>query len=187
MPIPIIIEKIGGIERHYDIYSMMYKKRVVYLDEEITDATASAISAQLLFLEMEDNKKPIKMYINSPGGTVTAGLAIIDIMNHVSCPVETIVMGQACSMAAVILACGAKRDGTKNSRIMLHQPSAGTIGKVTEMEIAIEEGKKLKTMLNTMLSAITKQPLEKIQQSLENDFYMSVEEAKVFGVLEYVV
>jgi ATP-dependent Clp protease protease subunit len=187
MSSPVIIQKIGGIETHYDIYSLLYKKRIVFLDEEINDPVASAIIGQLLFLDTEDSSKPIKMYINSPGGVITSGLAIIDTMEQISAKVETIAIGQACSMAAIILLSGDNRGATKNARIMLHQPSGGTYGKASEMEIAVKEIRKMKNIINELVVDKTGMTAEEVETVLENDFFLSAEEARKLKIIDYIV
>jgi ATP-dependent Clp protease protease subunit len=187
--IPIVIEQTGRGERAYDIYSRLLKDRIIMLGTPIDDHVANLIVAQLLFLEAEDPEKDIYLYINSPGGVVTAGLAIYDTMQYIKPDVVTICIGQAASMGAVLLAAGApgKRFSLPHSRIMIHQPLGGFQGQATDIEIHAREIIRLKKMLNEILSKHTGQPLEKIEQDTERDFFMSAEEAKEYGIVDKVL
>ncbi|MCD7956517.1 MAG: ATP-dependent Clp endopeptidase proteolytic subunit ClpP [Lachnospiraceae bacterium] len=187
--VPYVIEQTGRGERSYDIYSRLLKDRIIFLGEEVTDVSANLIVAQLLFLESEDPNKDIHLYINSPGGSVPAGLAIYDTMHYVKCDVSTICMGMAASMGAFLLAGGAKgkRYALPNSEIMIHQPSGGAQGQATDIKIAAERILKTKQQLNEMLAANTGQPLEVIAADTERDNFMSAEEAKAYGLIDEVV
>ena len=187
--VPIVIEQTGRGERAYDIYSRLLKDRIVMLGTPIDDHVANLIVAQLLFLEAEDPEKDIYLYINSPGGVVTAGLAIYDTMQYIKPDVVTICMGQAASMGAVLLAAGApgKRFALPHARIMIHQPLGGFQGQATDIEIHAREILRLKKMLNEILSKHTGQPLEKIEQDTDRDFFMSAEEAKEYGLIDKVL
>ena len=187
--IPYVIEQNSRGERSYDIYSRLLKDRIVFLGEEINDATASVVVAQLLFLEAEDPGKDIHMYINSPGGSVSAGMAIYDTMQFIKCDVSTICMGMAASMGAFLLAGGTpgKRLALPHSTIMIHQPSGGAQGQATEIQIVADRIQYTKRMLNELLAANTHQPLEKIAADTERDYYMSAEEAKNYGLIDAVV
>ncbi|MCD7884979.1 MAG: ATP-dependent Clp endopeptidase proteolytic subunit ClpP [Lachnospiraceae bacterium] len=187
--VPYVIEQTGRGERSYDIYSRLLKDRIIFLGEEVTDVSANLIVAQLLFLESEDPNKDIHLYINSPGGSVPAGLAIYDTMHYVKCDVSTICMGMAASMGAFLLAGGAKgkRYALPNAEIMIHQPSGGAQGQATDIKIAAERILKTKQQLNEMLAANTGQPLEVIAADTERDNFMSAEEAKAYGLIDEVV
>ncbi len=187
--IPIVIEQTGRGERAYDIYSRLLKDRIIMLGTPIDDHIANLIVAQLLFLEAEDPEKDIYLYINSPGGVVTAGLAIYDTMQYIKPDVVTICMGQAASMGAVLLAAGAKgkRFALPHARIMIHQPLGGFQGQATDIEIHAKEILRLKRMLNEILSKHTGQPIEKIEQDTERDYFMSAEEAKDYGLIDKVL
>jgi ATP-dependent Clp protease protease subunit len=187
--VPIVIEQTGRGERAYDIYSRLLKDRIVMLGTPIDDHVANLIVAQLLFLEAEDPEKDIYLYINSPGGVVTAGLAIYDTMQYIKPDVVTICMGQAASMGAVLLAAGAKgkRFALPHSRIMIHQPLGGFQGQATDIEIHAREILRLKRMLNEILSKHTGQPVEKVEQDTERDYFMSAEEAKEYGLIDKVL
>jgi ATP-dependent Clp protease, protease subunit len=189
MMVPIVVEQTHRGERSYDIYSRLLKDRIVMLGTEIDDDVSNAIVAQLLFLESEDPDKDINLYINSPGGSVTAGLAIYDTMQYVKCPVATICVGQAASMGAVLLAAGAKgrRSTLPSSRIMIHQPSGGSRGQATDMKIQLEEIMRLKSHLNAILAKHTGQPLERIEKDSDRDFFMSAIQAKEYGLIDEVV
>ena len=189
MPIPMVIETTGRSERAYDIYSRLLKDRIVLLGEDVNDHVASLICAQLLFLESEDPEKEIYMYINSPGGVVTAGLAIYDTMQYITCPVATLCMGQAASMGALLLSAGAPglRYSLPNSRIMIHQPSGGFRGQATDIEIHARETLRLKQRLNEIMSTHTGQDVERIVRETERDNFMSAEEAKEFGLIDRVL
>ncbi len=187
--VPIVIEQTGRGERAYDIYSRLLKDRIVMLGTPIDDHIANLIVAQLLFLEAEDPEKDIYLYINSPGGVVTAGLAIYDTMQYIKPDVVTICMGQAASMGAVLLAAGApgKRFALPHARIMIHQPLGGFQGQATDIEIHAKEILRLKQMLNEILAKHTGQPLEKIEKDTDRDFFMSAEEAKEYGLIDKVL
>ena len=189
MTIPFVIESTGRGERSYDIYSRLLKDRIVLLCDEVNDATASLICAQLLFLESQDPEKEIYMYINSPGGSVTAGMAIYDTMQFIAPPVATMCMGQAASMGAFLLAGGAKgmRYALPNSRIMIHQPSAGTQGQITDMELHVREGLRLKKNLNRILAANTGKTEKAVAAATERDNFMSPEEALEFGIIDRIL
>jgi ATP-dependent Clp protease protease subunit len=189
MTIPIVIESTGRTERAYDIYSRLLKDRIILLADEVDDHLASLICAQLLFLESEDAEKEIYMYINSPGGVVSAGLAIYDTMQYVSCPVATLCMGQASSMGALLLAAGEKgmRYALPNSRIMIHQPSGGFRGQATDIDIHAREVLRLKILLNDILARHTGQTPEVIGSHTERDNFMSAEEAAGFGLIDRVL
>ncbi len=187
--IPIVIEQTGRTERAYDIYSRLLKERIIFLGTSIDEEVANLVIAQMLFLEAEDPEKDIMLYINSPGGLVTAGLAIYDTMQYIKPDVCTICVGQAASMAAVLLAAGAKgkRYALSHSRIMLHQPIGAFQGQATDVEIQAKEILKLREMLNEILSKHTGQPKEKIKEDTERDFYMSPEEALEYGIIDKVL
>ena len=187
--VPYVIEQNSRGERSYDIYSRLLKDRIIFLGEEINDATASVVVAQLLFLESEDPGKDIHMYINSPGGSVTAGMAIYDTMNYVKCDVSTICMGLAASMGAFLLAGGAKgkRLALPNAEIMIHQPSGGAKGQETEIRIVAEQILKTRSRLNEILAENTGKPLEVIQADTERDNYMTAAEAKEYGLIDEIV
>ncbi len=187
--IPYVIEQTSRGERSYDIYSRLLKERIIFLGEEVTDASASVIIAQLLFLEGEDPEKDIHLYINSPGGSVTAGLAIYDTMQYIKCDVSTICIGMAASMGSFLLAGGAKgkRYALPNSEIMIHQPSGGARGQATEIKIVAEHILKTRQKLNQILAANTGQSLEKIEIDTERDNFMSAEEAKEYGLVDEVI
>lgn len=179
----------AGGERSYDIYSRLLNDRIIFLGEEVTDVSANLIVAQLLFLESEDPGKDIHMYINSPGGSVSAGLAIYDTMQYIKCDVSTICIGMAASMGAFLLAGGTKgkRMALPNSEIMIHQPSGGAQGQATEIKIVAEQILKTKRKLNEILAANTGKPLEQIEIDTERDNYMSAEEAKAYGLIDNVI
>lgn len=187
--IPYVIEQTGRGERSYDIYSRLLKDRIIFLGEEVTDVTADLIVAQLLFLESEDPSKDIHLYINSPGGSVFAGMAIYDTMQYIKCDVSTICVGLAASMGAFLLAGGAKgkRLALPNAEIMIHQPSGGAHGQATEIEIAAQQIVRTKQRLNTLLAENTGQPYEKIAQDTERDYYMTAEEALAYGLIDNVI
>ena len=187
--VPIVIEQTGRGERAYDIYSRLLKDRIVMLGTPIDDHVANLIVAQLLFLEAEDPEKDIYLYINSPGGVVTAGLAIYDTMQYIKPDVVTICMGQAASMGAVLLAAGAKgkRFALPHARIMIHQPLGGFQGQATDIEIHAKEILRLKKMLNEILSKHTGKPVEEIEKDTERDYFMSAEEAKEYGLIDKVL
>lgn len=187
--VPNVIEQTSRGERSYDIYSRLLKDRIIFLGDQVTDDTASLIVAQLLFLEAEDPDKDIHLYINSPGGSVTAGMAIYDTMNYIKCEVSTICMGMAASMGSFLLAGGAKgkRFALPNSEIMIHQPSGGAQGQATEIQIVAEHIQTTKQKLNKILSDNTGQSLEKIEVDTDRDNYMSAEEAKEYGIVDAVI
>ena len=187
--IPFVIENTGRGERSYDIYSRLLKDRIVLLCDEVNDATASLICAQLLFLESQDPDKEISMYINSPGGSVTAGMAIYDTMQFIASPVSTLCIGQAASMGAFLLAGGEKglRYSLPNSRIMIHQPSSGYQGQITDLDIHVREGQRLKKMLNSILARNTGSTPAKITAATERDNFLSAEEALKFGIIDRIL
>jgi ATP-dependent Clp protease protease subunit len=187
--VPTVVEESNRGERAYDIYSRLLKERVVFLGEEVNESTANIVIAQLLHLAYEDPKKDIKLYINSPGGSVYDGLAIIDTMNYIQPDVQTIGIGLQASMGAMLLACGAKgkRYALPNARIMIHQPSSGTQGKITDQEIALREGVYLKKVLAQMMAERTGQSYEKVVKDMDRDNWMSAEEAKAYGIVDEVI
>lgn len=187
--VPYVIEQTGRGERSYDIYSRLLKDRIIFLGEEVSDVSANLIVAQMLFLESEDPGKDIHLYINSPGGSVTAGMAIYDTMQYIKCDVSTICLGMAASMGAFLLAGGTKgkRLALPNAEIMIHQPSGGAQGKATDIEIVAEQILKIKRRMNEILSQNTGQPLEKVQHDTELDNYMTAEEAKTYGLIDNVI
>ena len=187
--VPYVIEQTSRGERNYDIYSRLLKDRIIFLGEEVNETTASLVVAQLLFLESEDPNKDIHLYINSPGGMVTAGLAIYDTMQYIKCDVSTICLGMAASMGAFLLSSGAKgkRYALPNSTIMIHQPSGGAQGQATEIQIVADQIAKTKKKLNEILSMNTGQPLEIVEKDTDRDNYMTAEEAKAYGLIDGVV
>ena len=187
--IPYVIEQTSRGERSYDIYSRLLKERIIFLGEEVTDASASVIIAQLLFLEGEDPEKDIHLYINSPGGSVSAGLAIYDTMQYIKCDVSTICIGMAASMGSFLLSGGkkGKRYALPNAEIMIHQPLGGAQGQATEIQIAAEHILKTRQKLNTILAENTGESLEKIQADTERDNFMSAQEAKEYGLVDEVI
>ncbi len=187
--VPYVIEQTSRGERSYDIYSRLLNDRIIFLGEEVTDVSASVVIAQLLFLESEDPSKDIQLYINSPGGSVTAGMAIYDTMNFIKCDVSTICVGLAASMGAFLLAGGAKgkRYALPNSEIMIHQPSGGAKGQASDIKIVAENILKTKKRLNEMLAANTGQPFEKIEIDTERDNFMDSEEAKAYGLIDNII
>jgi ATP-dependent Clp protease protease subunit len=187
--IPMVIEQTSRGERAYDIYSRLLKDRIIFLGTAIDDNVANTVIAQLLFLEADDPDKDIYLYVNSPGGVVSSGLAIYDTMNYIKSPVSTICIGQAASMGALLLAAGTKgkRFSLPNSRIMIHQPIGGFQGQATDIEIHAREILKLKDTLNHILSKHSGQPLEKIKADTERDFFMSGEDAKGYGIVDEVI
>ena len=189
MYIPYVIEKSSNGERSYDIYSRLLKDRIVLLSGEINDAVASSITAQLLFLAAEDSEKDIFLYINSPGGSVTAGMAIYDTMRFIKPDVSTICLGMAASMGAFLLAAGekGKRYALPNSEIMIHQPLGGMQGQATDMQIAADHILKVKHRLNTIISQNTNQPYEKVCQDTERDNYMFAEDALAYGLIDKII
>ena len=187
--VPYVIESTSRGERSYDIYSRLLKERIIFLADEVNDQTASLVVAQLLFLESEDPNKDIQLYINSPGGSVTAGMAIYDTMNYIKCDVSTICIGMAASMGAFLLSSGAKgkRLALPNAEVMIHQPSGGAKGQATEIQIVAENILKTKKKLNEILAANTGQTVEKIAEDTERDNFMSAEEAKAYGLIDEIV
>ncbi len=187
--VPYVVEQTGTGERQYDIFSRLLKERIVFIDGEITDATADLVVAQLLFLEAEHPEKDINIYINSPGGSVTAGLAVYDTMQYISCPVRTICLGQACSMAALLLAGGSKgkRSILPNARVMIHQPYGGAEGQASDIIVANKELQRIKKATTRILAEHTGKSDEEILKAIERDFYLSAEEALEFGIVDSVV
>lgn len=187
--VPIVVEQTGRGERSYDIYSRLLKDRIIFIGSPIEDAMANLVVAQLLFLESEDPDKDVFLYINSPGGVVTAGLAIYDTMQYIKCPVSTICTGQAASMAAVLLAAGdkGKRIALPNARIMIHQPSGGASGQATDIKIMADEILRTRKTLNDILTRHTGQPLEQIEKDTDRDCFMSGEDAVAYGLVDKVI
>ena len=187
--VPTVVEQTGRGERAYDIYSRLLKDRIIFLSDEVNDTTASLVVAQLLFLEAEDPDKDIHLYINSPGGSVTAGMAIYDTMQYIKPDVSTICIGMAASMGAFLLNAGAKgkRFALPNSEIMIHQPLGGAKGQATDIEIHAKWILTIKERLNKILSERTGQPIEKIQEDTERDNFMSAQEAKEYGLIDEVI
>jgi len=189
IPMPYVIEQTHRGERSYDIYSRLLKDRIIFIGTAIDDDVANVVTAQLLFLESEDPEKDVSIYINSPGGSVTAGLAIYDTMQYVKAPVSTICLGQAASMAAVLLSSGAKgkRYAVPNARIMIHQLSGGFSGQAADIEIQAREALRLKRTLDEILARHTGQPIDKISQNTDRDYFMSPQEAKDYGLIDEVI
>ena len=187
--VPTVVEQTGRGERAYDIYSRLLKERIIFLTGEVNDDVASLICAQLLFLEAENPDKEISFYINSPGGVVTSGLAILDTMNYIKCPVSTVVMGQAASMGSLLLTCGqiGRRFALPNARVMIHQPSGGFRGQATDMEIHVKEILSIKRRLNNIYVEQTGQKLSVIEVAMERDNFMTAEEALKFGLIDAVI
>lgn len=187
--IPMVVEQTGKGERSYDIYSRLLKERIIFLSDEVNDVTSSLIVAQLLFLESEDPDKDIYLYINSPGGSITSGMAIYDTMNYIKPEVSTICVGMAASMGAFLLAAGqkGKRYALPNSEIMIHQPLGGFKGQATDIDIHAKRILKIKETLNEILSERTGKPLDKIKQDVERDYFMSADEAKEYGLVDEVI
>ncbi len=187
--IPTVIEKTHNGERSYDIYSRLLKERIIFLGTPVNDAVANSIIAQMLFLASQSTEKDICLYINSPGGSVTAGMAIYDTMQYVKCDISTICLGTAASMAAVLLLSGApkKRFALPNAEIMLHQVMGGARGQASEIEITAKQILKIKDNLNRIISEHTGQKLDKIQQDTDRDFYLSAKEAKIYGIIDDVI
>ena len=187
--VPMVVEQTSRGERAYDIYSRLLKDRIVFIGSPIDDDVANLVIAQLLFLEAEDPDKDINVYINSPGGIVTAGMAIYDTMQFIKPPVAAVCIGQAASMAAVLLAGGApgKRTALPNARILIHQPMGGTHGQATDIKIQAEEILRMREHLNEILAKHTGQPLERIAADTERDYYMSADQAKAYGIIDQVV
>jgi ATP-dependent Clp protease protease subunit len=188
MLVPMVIEKSQFGERAYDIYSRLLRERIIFLGGGIDDDTANLVIAQLLFLEAEDPKKDVSLYVNSPGGSVTAGLAILDAMNHIKPDVSTVCVGMAASAAAVILAAGAKgkRFALPNAEVMIHQPWGGAQGQATDIEITAKHIIATRDRLNKILSKATGQPLEKVEKDVERDYFMTSDEAKKYGLVDQV-
>jgi ATP-dependent Clp protease, protease subunit len=189
MLIPIVVEQSSRGERSYDIYSRLLKDRIIIMGEEVLDGMANTVIAQMLFLESEDPDKDINMYVNSPGGSVTAGMAIYDTMQYIKPDIATICMGQATSMAALLLAAGAegKRYALPHSRIMIHQPLGGAQGQATDIDIHAKEILKMRDTLNHILFKHTGQPIEKVRKDTERDYFMTSEEAKEYGIVDKVI
>lgn len=189
MLIPVVVEQSNRGERAYDIYSRLLKDRIIFLGEQVLDSVANTVIAQMLFLESEDPDKDINIYINSPGGSVSAGLAIYDTMQYIKPNVATICMGQATSMGAVLLAAGAegKRYCLPNARVMIHQPLGGVQGQATDIDIQAKEIMKVKTTIHDILVKHTKQDIEKIREDTERDFFMSADEAVKYGIVDKVI
>ena len=187
--VPYVIEQTSRGERSYDIYSRLLKERIIFLGEEVNDVTASLVVAQLLFLESEDPGKDINFYINSPGGSVTAGFAIYDTMNYIKCDVSTICIGMAASMGAFLLSGGAKgkRFALPNAEVMIHQPSGGAKGQATDIKIVADNIIKTRKKLNEILAKNTGKPLEIIEVDTERDFYMTAEEAREYGIIDGIL
>ncbi|MGL5652100.1 MAG: ATP-dependent Clp endopeptidase proteolytic subunit ClpP [Paraclostridium sp.] len=187
--VPVVVEQTGRGERSYDIYSKLLKDRIIFLGDEVNDVTAGLVVAQLLFLEAEDPDKDIHLYINSPGGSITAGMAIYDTMQYIKPDVSTICIGMAASMGAFLLAAGekGKRYALPNSEIMIHQPLGGTRGQATDIEIHANRIVKMKQTLNSILAERTGQPIEKLKMDTERDNFMSAEEAKQYGLIDEVI
>lgn len=187
--VPYVIEQTSRGERSYDIYSRLLKERIIFLGEEVNDVTASLIVAQMLFLESEDPGKDINFYINSPGGSVTAGMAIYDTMNYIKCDVSTICIGMAASMGAFLLSGGTKgkRFALPNAEVMIHQPSGGAKGQATDIKIVADNIIKTRKKLNEILAKNTGKPLEVIEVDTERDFYMTAEEAKEYGIIDGIL
>ena len=187
--VPYVVEQTSRGERSYDIFSRLLNDRIIFLSEEVNDTTASLVVAQLLYLEAQDPDKDIQFYINSPGGSVTAGMAIYDTMQYIKCDVATICVGMAASMGAFLLSSGAKgkRMALPNSEIMIHQPSAGTQGQITDMAIHMKRLQTIKERMNRILSENCGQPLETVAAACERDNFMSAEEAKAFGLIDRVL
>lgn len=187
--VPYVVEKTGAGERHYDIFSRLLKDRIIFIGSAIEDTLSNLVIAQILFLQNENKNQEISIYINSPGGSITAGLAIYDTMQFVQCDVATFCIGQAYSMAAILLAGGTKgkRYGLPHTRIMLHQPWGGMRGTATDISIQAEEILRMKKCLNEILVKHTGQPLERIEEDVDRDFYMSSQEAKTYGLVDEVI
>ena len=187
--VPMVVEQTSRGERSYDIYSRLLKDRIIFLGDQVNDATASLVIAQLLFLESEDPTKDISLYINSPGGSVSAGMGIYDTMNYIKCDVSTICVGMAASMGAFLLAGGAKgkRYALPNSEIMIHQPLGGTKGQASDIKIHADHIIKTRAKLNTLLSEATGKPLDIIERDTERDNFLSAQEALEYGLIDHVV
>lgn len=187
--VPMVVEQTGRGERSYDIFSRLLEDRVVFLTGEVTDVTADLVVAQLMYLESKGDDKDISLYINSPGGSVTAGMAIYDTMNYIKCDVETICVGMAASMGAFLLSSGAKgkRFALPNSEIMIHQPSGGAQGQASDIAITAEHIVRVKKRMNQILARNCNQPLERIEADVDRDYYMFAEEAKAYGIIDGIV
>lgn len=187
--VPTVIENEGRVERAYDIYSRLLKDRIIFLGTDVNEHTANLVIAQMLFLENEDPKKDIKLYINSPGGSVYDAFAIYDTMQYVKCDVQTVGIGVQASAAAFLLSSGAKgkRMLLPHATVMIHQPSSGTRGRVTDMEIDLKEGLRLKKLLNEIMAKNTGQPLKKIESDVERDFWLNADDAKKYGLVDKVI
>ncbi len=188
VPIPFVIEQTGRIERSYDIYSRLLKDRIIFLGTVLDDTVANVIIAQMLFLEAEDPERDIFLYINSPGGIISSGMAVYDTMQYISPDVATICMGQAASMAAVLLAAGkpSKRSALPHARVMIHQPSGGSQGQAAMIEIYTKEILTLRDKINEVLAYHTKQPVKRIAKDTDRDFFMSAEDAKEYGIIDNI-
>ena len=189
MPIPYVIEQTSRGEAQYDIYSRLLKDRIIFLDGEVSDHSSSIIIAQLLFLESQDNEKDIFFYINSPGGVVSAGLAIYDTMQHIKCEINTLCIGQAASMGALLLSAGqkGKRLATKHSRIMIHQPSGGAQGQASDLEIQIKETLRYKKMLNEIMAEHTGKTVSQIEKDTDRDNFLTPSEAQKYGIIDEII
>ena len=187
--VPMVVEQTNRGERSYDIYSRLLKDRIIFLSDQVNDVTASLVVAQMLFLESEDPDKDISLYINSPGGSITAGMAIYDTMNYIKCDVSTICIGMAASMGAFLLSSGAKgkRIALPNSEIMIHQPLGGTQGQATDIKIHADRIIKMRKQLNEILSSNTGKPLEIIEKDTERDNFMSAQEALDYGIIDKII
>ncbi len=187
-PIPFVVEQTGRFERSYDIYSRLLKDRIIFLGLPINDGVANVVIAQLLFLEAEDSERDIFLYINSPGGVISSGMAVYDTMRYIAPDVATICMGQAASMAAVLLAAGAegKRSALPHARVMIHQPSGASEGQAASIEIYTREILKMRDQLNEILAAHTGQPLKRIVKDTDRDFFMSAQESKEYGIIDNI-
>ena len=186
--VPTVVEQTSRGERAYDIYSRLLNDRIVFLADEVNDVTANLVVAQLLFLESVDPDKDISLYINSPGGSITAGMAIYDTMNYIKCDVSTICVGMAASMGAFLLSAGAKgkRYALPNSEVMIHQPSGGASGQATDVQLHAQWLLRTKNKMNALMSEMTGQPLEKIQQDVERDYFMTAQEALEYGIIDKI-
>lgn len=187
--VPMVVEQTGRGERSYDIYSRLLKDRIIFIGQEIEDNMANLVIAQLLFLESEDPDKDVFLYLNSPGGVISAGMAIYDTMQYIKCPVSTICAGQAASMAAILLAGGekGKRTSLPNSRIMIHQPLGGARGQATDIEIQAKEILRMRSLLNDILVQHSGQKLDRIEQDTDRDFFMSPKEALEYGLIDRII
>lgn len=187
--VPVVVEQTNRGERSYDIYSRLLKERIIFLSDEVNDVTASLVVAQLLFLEAEDPDKDIQIYINSPGGSITSGMAIFDTMNYIKPDVSTICIGMAASMGAFLLAAGqkGKRYALPNAEIMIHQPLGGTRGQAEDIRIHAERILKMRDTINTILAERTGQPLERVKKDTDRDFFMEAAEAKEYGLIDEVI